>query len=166
MAVVTALRPRGNLAPARRAQSLDLSPSLWHALAVAARKPAANCRDGLAPGVYEVCETVRVVGTLSVGHDADTAATVTPGADVLLGLVLAKLNSTTRQAILRELPADFAAAGADYPAVPDEIVAEAEALTAQLRRKVTQHRRGAVTGDLTAELVPAPRLSLARTNPR
>ena len=157
MATVSALRPRVNR-PGRRAESLDLSPSLWHALAVAARKPAANCRDDLAPGVYEVCATVRVVGTLTVGHDTDTAATVTPGADVLLGLVLAKLNATTRQAILRELPADFA--------VPDGIVAEAEALTSQLRRKVTQHRRGAVTGTLTAELVPAPRLSLARTNPR
>jgi hypothetical protein len=146
MATVASSRSRGNRSVAA---PFTLSPILAHALAVGARKPAAETRDELAPGAYEVSTTLEIVGTLTVGHDSETAATVTPGADVLLGLVLAKLNAVTREAILRELPADFAAAGAEYPTVPDEIVEATEALTAQLRRKVSQHRRGAVSGRLT-----------------
>jgi hypothetical protein len=145
MSNISPKRYSGNRSVAA-APYLSLSPILAHALAVGARKLAAESRDDLAPGAYEVDTTVHIVGTLTVGHDSETASTVTPGADVLLGLVLAKLNTATRESILRELPADFAAAGAEYPEVPEAIVEATEALTASLRRKVSQHRRGSVSG--------------------
>ena len=81
-------------------------------------------------------------------------------------MVLAKLNTATRESILRELPADFAAAGAEYPEVPQPIVEATEALTASLRRKVSQHRRGAVSGKFSIKHVggsasnPLPALSV------
>ncbi len=136
--------------------SREISSELWAALAVVAKKPAAAGRDNLSPGEYAIDEAVHVRGTLKVGHSSMTAATVTPSADVLLGLVLAKLNTATRERILRELPAEFVAAGQpEYPEVPEEIVLAAETLTQSLRRSVTQHRRGAVTGVLTAEFTPS-----------
>jgi hypothetical protein len=141
-----------------------LSPVHWAALNVAARKPVANTRDDLSPGEHDIDCVVRVCGTLTVGHDTETAATVTPSADMLLGLVLAKLNGPTRDKIIRELPRDFAAAGADYPAVPAEVVEQAEALTFSLRRKVTQKRRGAVSGRLEASIVPSLNEPIAATS--
>jgi hypothetical protein len=155
MATVSLSRSRVNGSPSPTTLPSTLSAVQWAALGVAARKPATATRDELSPGEHEIDVTLRVCGNVTVGHDSETAATVTPSADVLLGVVLAKLNTATRDAILRELPADFAAAGQDYPIVPPAIVEQAEALTASLRRKVTQHRRGAVSGKLHAELLPS-----------
>jgi hypothetical protein len=155
MATVSLSRSPVNRSPSPATLPSALSAVQWAALGVAARKPATASRGELAPGEHRIDATVRVSGTITVGHDSDTAATVTPSADVLLGLVLAKLNAVTRDSILRELPRDFAAAGAEYPSVPDEIIEATEGLTASLRRKVTQKRRGAVSGTLSAELVPS-----------
>ncbi len=133
----------------REKRADSLSPVLSHALAVAVKKLAAESRDSLKPGAYEVAENIRIVGTLTVGHDSETAGTCTPSADVLLGLVLSKLNAATRESILRGVAADFAAAGNEYPDVPEEIVEATERFTAGLRRKVTQKRRGAVSGQFS-----------------
>ena len=126
-----------------------LSPIVSHAIAVAAKRLTADSRDQLKPGAYEVAENIRIVGTLTVGHDSTSAGTHTPSADILLGLVLSKMNAVTRQAILRDVAADFAAAGNEYPDVPEEIVEATEAFTASLRRKITQKRRGAVSGQFS-----------------
>jgi hypothetical protein len=147
----------------RENRAASLSPILSHALAVAVKKLAADSRDLLAPGAYEIAENVRIVGTLTVGHDSETSATHTPSADLLLGLVLSKLNTATRESILRDVAADFAAAGNEYPDVPEEIVEATEAFTAGLRRKVTQKRRGAVSGQFSISNlgVVKPALSIA-----
>ena len=124
------------------------TPQLMHAIAVAIRKPSAACRDRLRPGNYEVRGAFGIVGTVCVGRDTETAATVTPDANELLALVLSKLNFATRQRILRELPADFSSNGNRMPTVDTELIEEASTLCQSLRYKITQRRRGAVTGDL------------------
>ena len=144
----TVPRPRSVL------NSASLHPAAWHALAVSARKPATDCRDDLAPGSYPIDVTLRVRGTLTVGHDSETASTVTPHADELLALVLAKLNRQTREKIFRELPAEFEASGGQLPPVALELVESASKLTEKLRRRVTQHRRGPVAGKFQVEASP------------
>jgi hypothetical protein len=160
MATVSQSRLRSNRSAAPQSA---LSPILSHAIAVAVKKLTAESRDRLLPGAYEVAENFRVVGTLTVGHDSETAGTCTPSADVLLGLVLSKMNAVTRQAILRDVAADFAAAENEYPDVPAEIVEATEAFTASLRRKVTQKRRGAVSGQFSISNlgIVKPALSVA-----
>jgi hypothetical protein len=129
-------------------QPVDLAPSHIHALAVASRKPAAETRYSLAPGAYEINAVFRVVGTLTVGHDGTTSATSTPSATELLALVLGKLNTVTRESILRELPAEFVAAGGRLPVAEPSLVEAADVLCKSLRQKIDQPRRGAVSGNL------------------
>ena len=100
------------------------------------------------PCASEINAIFRVVGTLTVGHDSTTSATVTPSATELLALVLGKLNTATRESILRELPDDFAAAGGKMPDLEPSLVEAAGELCKALRQKVDQPRRGAVGGNL------------------
>ena len=138
----------------------DLSPPLIHALAVAAKKPAADCRSDLAPGRYDIDAAVSVRGVLTVGEDSVTASSVTPQSDQLLAVILAKLNAATRDKLLRGLPLDFAANGNDMPAADDSLVEAVHEMLAKLRRKVTRPRRGSVSG--TFDLTPVPSLVMQK----
>jgi hypothetical protein len=150
MATVASSRSRGNRS---LAAAFSLSPILAHALAVGARKPASESRGDLAPGAYEVSARLEIVGTLTVGEDSETSATATPDTATLVGLILGKLNGQTRAAICRDVAAEFIENGCEYPPVDETIVAQAEDLMASLRRKVSQHRRGAVSGHFSIKHV-------------
>ena len=133
----------------------ELSPPLFHALAVAARKPAAGCRSELAPGRYTIDAAVSIRGTLTVGEDTITASSVTPQTDELLALILGKLNTATRGKLLRELPQEFVANGNEMPKAEETLVDAVHEMLTKLRRKVTRSRRGSVAGTFDIAQVPA-----------
>ena len=132
----------------------DLSPPLIHALAVAARKPATACRAELAPGRYNIDTAVSIQGILTVGEDTVTASSVTPQADQLLALVLSKLNTATRDKLLRELPDEFVAHGNEMPKADERLLEAVRELLAKLRRTVTRPRRGSVSGQFDMKTIP------------
>jgi len=82
---------------------------------------------------------------MTVGHESTRASSVNPQPAELLGLVLGKLNAATRETILRELPAEFAANGNAMPEVPKEIAEAAAGLLAKLRASKSQVVRGSVS---------------------
>ncbi len=133
----------------------SLSPPLVHALAVAAKKPAANCRPELLAGRYDIDAAVSIQGILAVGEDTEAASSVTPQPDQLLAYVLGKLNTATREKLLRELPEEFVANGNDMPASDEGLVDAVHDMLAKLRRTVIRPRRGSVTGTFDVGLVPA-----------
>jgi hypothetical protein len=142
-------------ADAAKAFASDLPAPLVHALAVAAKKPAADCRADLAPGRYDIDAAVAIRGQLVVGEDSVTASSVTPQADQLLALVLAKLNTATREKLLHELPAEFAANGNEMPATDESLVEAVREMLTKLRRRVTRPRRGSVRGSFDLAAVPS-----------
>jgi hypothetical protein len=88
-------------------------------------------------------------GGLTVGHASNRASSTGPNQDHLLAYVLGKLNSATREKILRDTAAEFAAAG-ELPAVADANITAARDFRASLRQKVTQHVRGSVRVEYAA----------------
>ena len=123
----------------------------YAALGVAGKKIAEQTRNDLKPGKHEIDATFRVSGVLTVGHDTETAATVTPDQNELVAYLLSKLNKRTREQVLRDLPGEFASLG-QMPVVDKDITGQSAVLLANLRRKVLRPRRGAVSGDLQLEL--------------
>lgn len=132
----------------------DLSTPLLHALAVAARKPASDCRADLSPGRYTIDAGISLEGILTVGEDTVAATSATPQSDMLLAFILAKLNSATREKLLRELPEDFATGGYEMPQADESLVDAVRDMLANLRRTVTRPRRGSVSGQLDLKLIP------------
>jgi hypothetical protein len=139
------------------ADRAELLAAAWHAIAKAADKPATATRAGLPAGtshdidlriVATIDDTqqieIEASGTLSVGHDSVRASSSTPDADRLLATVLAKLNRQTREAILRDVPEEFAANGNQLPELPEEAIAAAKAFHQRLRAKVEQKVKGTV----------------------
>ncbi len=114
MATVRSLACAGNDA--------SLSPPLIHALAVSAKKPATQCRPELLAGRYDIDAAVSIQGILAVGENTEAASSVTPQPDQLLAYILGKLNTATREKLLRELPEEFVANGNDMPASHDSLV--------------------------------------------
>jgi len=76
-----------------------------------------------------------VQAVLTVGHDQQKASSVTPDPALLLANVLAKLNHTTREKILRELPEQFAESDGRLPAVGSDLLAATNEMLKQLRAK-------------------------------
>ena len=121
-----------------------------HALVVLGRTAD---RDALPSGDHEIDMTLRVTGTLHVGADSVTAKTCTPDQSDLLAAILAKLNTVTREQILRELPEEFAGAGNRFQVPNPAIARDVKRMLQRLRRKVAQPRRGDVKADLDVAVV-------------
>lgn len=82
---------------------------------------------------------------MSVGHATVQASSATPDQAKLIGHILSKLNATTREAILRDLPNEFAANGNELPAVAKEIEAATDGLLKKLRASKQVAKRGNVS---------------------
>lgn len=130
--------------------------TLFHTLAKAADKEA--IRDDLRAGSCQIVnatisgdidgaafQPLAISAVLTVGHDSQRASTVTPAVPHLIASILAKLNGQTRDAILRDLPNDFDAAGCKLPEVPAELIERTEAMLIRLRAKVSSPVRGSVS---------------------
>lgn len=85
-----------------------------------------------------------VFGHLTVGYETTKASSATPQPARLIAAILSKLNSATREKVLRELPADFAARG-ELPDVSADIESAATAMLKQLRAAKQQTVRGSVS---------------------
>lgn len=137
------------------APSAVISAVAWHTLLKTADKEA--CRDNLIAGESHVVnlsvtgdvdgqtfsEHMRAVVT--VGHDTTRASSATPDLGHLIGAILSKLNEATREAILRDLPEQYAAAGCQLPEVSQEIADKTDAMLKRLRAKRTTNVRGSVS---------------------
>jgi hypothetical protein len=73
------------------------------------------------------------VADVSVGHSAERACGQNPNVAKVLAYALSKLNAATREAIIRELPQDFADNGAEFPAVDAAIEAAADGMLKKMR---------------------------------
>jgi hypothetical protein len=75
--------------------------------------------------------------------------------------ILAKLNQVTRNRVLRELPAEFAASGGMLPVDDDALVTAAEEMLRKLRAEHEVVARGAVRCEYKLISVDEPALQLA-----
>ncbi len=100
-------------------------------------------------------------GALTVGHASQRASSTGPNQDHLLAYVLGKLNSATREKILRDTAAEFAAAGNELPTVDEAEISAARDFRAGLRQKVSQQVRGSVRVEYAAVGDTALRISSA-----
>lgn len=153
MSIVTAPKAPANVSTAPAAARAELVA--WQALSYVAGKQAD--RDSLTAGAAhhvrleisgaidgQPLEPVAFEGRLTIGHDSTRASSAVPNQGQVLAWILGKLNAATREAILRDLPAEFAAHGGALPEVPCGLVAEAETLLAALRTSKQVTARGPV----------------------
>lgn len=82
----------------------------------------------------------------SVGHTSERASGQNPNVAKLLACVLSKLNTQTREALLRDLPQEFAANGGEFPPVDESISAAADGMLKQMRAAMPKTKvRGAIS---------------------
>ncbi len=135
----------------------------WAAVEKVAAKEGG--RDDLTPGASHVVHLTvagdvdgtpleqSFSGVLTVGHDQRRATSATPAQPRLVAAILAKLNQVTRNRVLRELPAEFAASGGLLPVADEQLVTEAEEMLRKLRAEHEVVARGAVRCEY--KLMPA-----------
>jgi hypothetical protein len=82
---------------------------------------------------------------INVGHASVRASSVNPDMGQVLGLILSKLNTATRDKILADLPAEFAANGCELPEVDAGIAEAAAAMLKKMRASKSQDVRGSVS---------------------
>lgn len=137
---------------------VELAAACWHAIAKIAAKAAAASRDELTPGASYPIPSIMIsaeiegqvwaqsfVAELSVAHDSERAG-ASIKADNVLAYVLGQLAPAHRDAILRDLPAVFAANGNDLP-TDASIERAAKAVMQQCRATESTKTRGAVACD-------------------
>ena len=132
-------------------QTVEVDPVVFAALSVAGKKMGEQVRKQVRPGKRHVDATVRVQGWVNVGHDGQSASSVTPDQNDLVAYLLSKINKRTREQVIRDLPEKFASLGR-VPVVDKQLTAQSADLLGRLRRKVMVPRAGAVRGDLTVEV--------------
>jgi hypothetical protein len=162
------------MATATLERNRELSPvtaAAWAALEKVASKEGG--RDDLAAGARHVVRLTltgevdgmpfeqSIAGVLTVGHDQRRAASTTPAQPRLVAAILAKLNQVTRNRVLRELPAEFAASGGMLPVDDDALVTAAEEMLRKLRAEHEVVARGAVRCEYKLISVDEPALQLA-----
>lgn len=142
-------------APAGQANLVALSAAVWEAIGKISEKESRrdDIPDGFS-GHIELSIAAKIQNQiyrqqfeadLTVGFAQETAASHTPGGDKrLLAFVLGKLNAATREAILRDIPDDYAASK-ELPAVDDGIMTAVDGMLSKLRANAKQQKRGAVS---------------------
>lgn len=144
-----------------------ISPVAWQALSYVAGKE--SDRDALQAGATHTVdlilagridgrpiEALAISGRLNVGQDSVRASSSVPNCSQVLGWILGKLNQATREAVLRDLPAEFAGNGSSLPEVASGLVAQAEGLMAALRST----KQTAVRGSVKVEYAVVPAASI------
>jgi hypothetical protein len=143
-----------------------LSAAVWEAVGRVAEKE--NRRDDIPDGFsgrVELSLAAKIQGQiyrqqftadLTVGYGSQAATSSLPNVGAIVGHILARLNAATREAILRELPAAYAAAGGKL-----EVTAEIEAAAEGLLSKLRATKQIAKRGPVSCKYQPAaPSLSL------
>lgn len=91
---------------------------------------------------------------LSVGHGSQRASSSLPNTGKIVGAILGLLNTATREAVLRDLPALYAASGGDLPDVDPAIASAAEGMLAKLRASKQVDVRGSVSAKAVEQAAP------------
>jgi hypothetical protein len=91
---------------------------------------------------------------LTAGYASQRASSTLPKVGLIVGHILGLLNAATREAVLRDLPAIYAANDGDLPDVPATVAEAAESLLAKLRASIPQKVRGSVSAKCTAGALP------------
>lgn len=133
--------------------------ALWAALGYVSGKE--SNRDALESGASHVVNLTvtgdidgqpveqSFAGRLTVGKDSTRASASVPNIEQVVAAILAKLNPATREAICRDLPAEFAANGHSLPALSVGQVEQAQALLAALKTSKQVAVRGSVKCEYT-----------------
>ncbi len=151
--------PTATQAPAAPINKVEHAAAVWAAVNYLAAKEIETSRDELTAGKsYGVNLYIAgqiddgpvfrqsLSGKLDVGHSSEVAASHTPGGDKrLIAIIMGKLNQATREALLRELPTDYA--GDEPPTANAAIEAEVDAMLKALRAGKKSPRRGIVKFD-------------------
>lgn len=135
--------------PAAPLDPAELSPLELHALALAA-KPAAKCRDDLAPAPGQPVDfVVRIRGEITVGDAQTATVTKKPDAETILAHVFATMTKAGQAKAFEHLAslADLD----ELPAAAPAAVTLARQALETLAVETQQTRRGNVTGQLTVE---------------
>ena len=85
-----------------------------------------------------------VDAVVSIAHDHERASSVTPQQSKLIAFILSKLNRSTRESILKNIPCEFVEHGQQIPEVDESIVQQSEKMLAELRSTKRVSARGAV----------------------
>jgi hypothetical protein len=138
----------------KRATPGELSALDDHILMLAGKR-AKKSRDQLEPGVYEVQRVFAVRGTVTVGENGNQQKNERPGLEQVVALMFAAMPAEQRAKVHRGVVKACAAWVADgaEPVIKDERTAEAKALLGAIMHQATSEVRGAVTGELSAEVV-------------
>ena len=88
---------------------------------------------------------------MSVGFDSERASSSACDQGKLLALLLAKLNTVTREKFLRETIENFAANGNELPEAPAEVVEDCDRLLSGLRSQ----KQTSVKGSVSVKHLPA-----------
>jgi hypothetical protein len=151
-------------APAGKAANLvELSACVWAAVGKIAEKESR--RDDIADGAshdLELLIAARIDGEhvyqrhfragLQVGHESRRASNQNPPLGQLIGAILCKLNQATREAVLRDLADEFAAAGGQFAEVDATTAAAVDGMLAKMRAAMPQ---ATVRGSVSVKHQPA-----------
>jgi len=91
---------------------------------------------------------------MSVGHDSTVASSSAAPVAEIVALILEKLNPQTREAILRDLPNEFAEAGNVLPSIKPSTIEAAEKMLSKMRSSNTTNRKGSVSVKSVATQLP------------
>lgn len=149
-------QPAGKAETSTAPNLVAISAAVWESIGKIAGKE--NRRDDIPDGFagkVELYIAARIdngpvyrqnfAGQISVGHASQRATSSLPNMGEVIGHILAQLNGATREAILRDLPAIYAANNGELPAVPKEIEEAAEGLLGKLRATKQIDVRGSVS---------------------
>jgi hypothetical protein len=135
-----------------------LRPLEHQALAMLAKK-AGPFRDALHPDLSQAVDfTVQVRGSIDVGNDAQATIKKKPDLAAVLAVVFSTMGKKARETAINEVVNRF---GADDPSARGNCELElgpewtglVESLLDEITAEEKQHRRGNVTGSLTAEVL-------------
>ncbi len=132
-----------------------LRAALFHALLKSAEKEAVRA-DLTGGSAYVIA--VRIAGTvdglkvshtlagrLTVGADYTRSASATPSIDRVVAAILGKLNTKTREAVMRDLVAEFTANSGELPDAGSGVAEEAAQFLSRLRATKSVDARGPVS---------------------
>ena len=95
----------------------------------------------------------RIASTLLIGHAQTKSSSVNPQVVELVAYILSKLNQSTRDRILNDIPSAFVENEYHIPETDEELVAQSREMLKQLRRSVTVNARGPIHCEYEIEAV-------------
>jgi len=140
------------------AKKNELSPLELHALKILGKK-ADDCRDELQAGTGQAIHLVlRITGAIDVGTPGNFTGDIKPALADVLAITLSTLGPRGREQLAQDLATAYSKAPpGETPAVHTDHRLAADKLIRSITRTEEKSRRGAVSGSLKIERLPAGR---------